>query len=84
MLRRVGIDALMAHKGQPELRIAGLDAVNGAQLAALPGLAKPAARMSFTHVGTGQDAMIPTRRSRPRAAARRRRRRPMTTRMPTP
>jgi type VI secretion system protein ImpC len=25
-LRRVGIDALMAHKGQPELRIAGLDA----------------------------------------------------------
>ena len=48
MLRRVGIDALMAHKGQPELRIAGLDAVNGAQLAALPGMAKPAARMSFS------------------------------------
>jgi type VI secretion system protein ImpC len=45
-LRRVGIDALMAHKGQPELRIAGLDAVNGEPLS-LPGLAKPAARMSF-------------------------------------
>ena len=47
MLRRVGIDALMAHKGQPELRIAGLDAVNGDPIA-LPGLAKPAQRMSFT------------------------------------
>ena len=47
MLRRVGIDALMAHKGQPELRIAGLDTVNGSSIA-LPGLAKPAQRMSFT------------------------------------
>ena len=47
MLRRVGIDALMAHKGQPELRIAGLDTVNGNPIA-LPGLAKPAQRMSFT------------------------------------
>ncbi len=45
-LRRVGIDALMAHKGQPELRIAGLDAVNGEPLS-LPGLAKPVTRMSF-------------------------------------
>ena len=36
----------MAHKGQPELRIAGLDAVNGDPLS-LPGLAKPAQRMSF-------------------------------------
>jgi type VI secretion system protein ImpC len=44
-LRRLGIDALMAHKGQPELRVAGLDAVNGEPLS-LPGLAKPAARMS--------------------------------------
>jgi type VI secretion system protein ImpC len=48
MLRRVGIDALMAHKGQPELRIAGLDTVNGEPIAALPGLAKPAGRMSFS------------------------------------
>lgn len=47
MLRRVGIDALMAHKGQPELRIAGLDAVNGDPIV-LAGLPKPAARMSFT------------------------------------
>ncbi len=46
-LRRVGIDALMAHKGQPELRIAGLDAVNGDAIA-LSGLPKPAARMSFS------------------------------------
>jgi type VI secretion system protein ImpC len=48
MLRRVGIDALMAHKGQPELRIAGLDTVSGAAIPALPGLAKPASRMSFS------------------------------------
>jgi type VI secretion system protein ImpC len=48
MLRRVGIDALMAHKGQPELRIAGLDTVNGTAIAALPGMAKPASRMSFS------------------------------------
>jgi len=47
MLRRVGIDALMAHKGQPELRIAGLDAMSGDPLS-LPGMAKPAARLSFT------------------------------------
>ena len=47
MLRRVGIDALMAHKGQPELRIAGLDAMSGDPIA-LPGMPKPAARMSFT------------------------------------
>ena len=53
MLRRVGIDALMAHKGQPELRIAGLDAVNGAQIA-LPGMAKPAARMSFSTAVQGK------------------------------
>ena len=46
-LRRIGIDALMAHKGQPELRIAGLDAVNGDAIA-LSGLPKPAARMSFS------------------------------------
>jgi type VI secretion system protein ImpC len=53
MLRRVGIDGLMAHKGQPELRIAGLDAVNGDPLS-LPGLPKPAARMSFTTLVQGR------------------------------
>jgi type VI secretion system protein ImpC len=47
MLRRVGVDALMAHKGQPELRIAGLDAMSGDPIS-LPGMAKPAARLSFT------------------------------------
>ncbi len=46
-LRRVGIDALMAHKGQPELRVAGLDAVDGSALV-LAGLSKPAERMSFS------------------------------------
>jgi len=47
MLRRVGINGLMAHKGQPELRIAGLDAMAGEPLA-LAGLPKPAARVSVT------------------------------------
>ncbi|MEP6739917.1 MAG: type VI secretion system contractile sheath large subunit [Caldimonas sp.] len=47
MLRRVGIDALMAHKGQPELRIAGLDTMNGETMS-LPGMPKPAVRMAFT------------------------------------
>ena len=56
MLRRVGIDALMAHKGQPELRIAGLDTVNGDAARRLPGMAKPAARMSFSTSAAGQDA----------------------------
>ncbi len=46
-LRRVGVDALMAHKGQPELRVAGLDAVDGSALA-LAGLSKPVERMSFS------------------------------------
>ncbi len=55
MLRRVGIDALMAHKGQPELRIAGLDTVGGSQIA-LPGLTKPASRMSFSTTLQGKMA----------------------------
>ena len=61
-LRRIGIDALMAHKGQPELRIAGLDAVNGDAIA-LSGLPKPAARMSFSASlqGRGADADRPAK-----------------------
>ena len=46
-LRGLGICALLAHKGQPELRVAGLDAVNGATLA-LQGMPKPAARSSVS------------------------------------
>jgi type VI secretion system protein ImpC len=41
-LRQLGIGALMAHKGQPELRVFGLDTVAGGALA-LQGLGKPAA-----------------------------------------
>lgn len=41
-IRQLGIGALMAHKGQPELRAFGLDTVSGAALA-LAGLGKPAA-----------------------------------------
>lgn len=52
-LHRVGIDALMAHKGQPELRIAGLDSVDGNAIV-LPGMPKPAARMSFTTAVAGK------------------------------
>lgn len=70
MLRRVGIDALMAHKGQPELRIAGLDTVNGDSIA-LPGLAKPAQRMSFTTSVQGKmpDPEQAPKPSRAKAAA---------------
>ena len=46
-LRGLGICALLAHKGQPELRVAGLDAVNGATLV-LQGMSKPAARSSVS------------------------------------
>ncbi|MEO8523081.1 MAG: type VI secretion system contractile sheath large subunit [Caldimonas sp.] len=72
MLRRVGIDALMAHKGQPELRIAGLDTVNGNAIS-LSGMAKPAQRMSFTTSLQGKmpdpDAEKPARSGRAKAAA---------------
>jgi type VI secretion system protein ImpC len=46
-LRQQGLTALMAHKGQPELRLAGLDAVAGNALA-LAGMGKPAARVGVT------------------------------------
>jgi len=69
-LRRVGIDALMAHKGQPELRIAGLDAVNGDAIA-LTGLPKPAARMSFSASLQGKmaDAEKPAKAAKDKPAA---------------
>ena len=70
MLRRVGIDALMAHKGQPELRIAGLDTVNGSPIA-LAGLPKPAQRMSFTTSVQGKmpDAESPKKAGKAKAKA---------------
>jgi type VI secretion system protein ImpC len=46
-LRQLGIGALMAHKGQPELRVFGLDTVAGGALA-LQGLGKPVARVGVT------------------------------------
>lgn len=54
-LRQYGISALMAHKGQPELRVAGLDSVTGSPIA-LQGMAKaPAARMGVTtQIGAGR------------------------------
>ena len=72
MLRRVGIDALMAHKGQPELRIAGLDTVNGNSIA-LQGISKPSQRMSFTTSVQGkmpdpEQAPKPSRAKAPAAA----------------
>jgi type VI secretion system protein ImpC len=70
MLRRVGIDALMAHKGQPELRIAGLDAMSGDPIT-LPGMPKPAARMSFTTSVQGKmpDAEKPAKGGQGKAKA---------------
>jgi type VI secretion system protein ImpC len=57
-LRGWGISPLMAHKGAPELRIAGLDAVNGAPLgkAAAPG-AGPRAEIS-TKVDFGKKTSV--------------------------
>ena len=53
-LGKEGIVALMAHKGQPELRLAGLDAVAGNALA-LQGMPKGTARVGVsTRVGVGQ------------------------------
>ena len=49
-LRGLGVTALMAHKGQPELRLAGMDAVNG-QSIVLQGMPKPAARSGITTAG---------------------------------
>lgn len=46
-LHGLGIVGLMAHKGQPELRFAGLDAVNG-QAIALQNMPKPVSRSSVT------------------------------------
>lgn len=57
-LRNWGISPLMAHKGAPELRIAGLDAINGAPLgkAAAPG-AGPRAEIS-TKVDFGKKTSV--------------------------
>src|SRR6185295_9336115 len=46
-LRRYGISGLMAHKGQPELRVAGLESLGGQPLSLQAG-SKPAARMTVT------------------------------------
>jgi type VI secretion system protein ImpC len=46
-LRRYGISGLMAHKGQPELRVAGLESLGGQPLVLQAG-PKPAARMTVT------------------------------------
>jgi type VI secretion system protein ImpC len=53
LLRRWGISGLMAHKGQPEVRVAGLETVGGLALA-LQGTAKPGARMGVTTSLTGK------------------------------
>ncbi len=54
-LRQLGIVALMAHKGQPELRFAGLDAVNG-QAIALQNMPKPVVRSGVTTAVQGRIA----------------------------
>jgi len=46
-LAQFGLVTLMAHKGQPELRMAGLDALDGSALA-LAGMPKAAARVGVT------------------------------------
>ena len=60
-LRQVGLTALMAHKGQPEVRVSGIDAVSG-QAIALATSAKPAPRV-------GVSMAIGSRKEREAAAA---------------
>ena len=60
-LRQAGLTALMAHKGQPELRVSGLETVGG-QALALAMAGKPAARVGVS-VGIG------SRKEREEAAA---------------
>lgn len=62
-LRQFGIGALMAHKGQPELRVAGIESVTGNELA-LQGLGKPAARIGVsTAIGAGKAKPAPAQAS---------------------
>jgi type VI secretion system protein ImpC len=64
-----GFSALMAHKGAPELRIAGLDAVNGQPLgkAAVPG-SKPRIGVE-TKVGVGSHIAVTTKAKVPAKSA---------------
>ncbi|HIV71069.1 MAG TPA: type VI secretion system contractile sheath large subunit, partial [Candidatus Aquabacterium excrementipullorum] len=61
-LRDWGISPLLAHKGAPELRLAGLDAVNGAALGkAAPVSSKPRVGVE-TKVGIGAQLTVTTRK----------------------
>lgn len=60
-LRQVGLTALMAHKGQPEVRVSGIDTVGGQPIALATG-GKPAARV-------GVSMAIGSRKEREGAAA---------------
>ena len=65
-LRDWGISPLLAHKGAPELRLAGLDAVNGAALgkAAPPSSSKPRVGVD-TKIGIGSQLTVVTRKPTP-------------------
>jgi type VI secretion system protein ImpC len=65
-LRGFGITALMAHKGQPELRLAGLDAVDGSALG-LQVVRTQSARVSVAT--SAQAAGKPSAKARPTAPA---------------
>ncbi len=67
-LRDWGISPLLAHKGAPELRLAGLDAVNGQPLGkASPASTKPRIGVE-TKVGLGAQLTVTTRKPAPGAA----------------
>lgn len=58
-LRQVGLTALMAHKGQPELRVAGIDTVAG-QPIVLAAAGKPAARVGVSMaIGSRKERAAP-------------------------
>jgi type VI secretion system protein ImpC len=73
VLRDWGISTLMAHKGAPELRLAGLDAVSGQPLgkAAVPGSSKPRVGIDTkVSVGKGVATVSATFKAAPPPASR--------------
>lgn len=67
-LRQWGISPLMAHKGAPELRLAGLDAVNGAPLGkAVAPSSKPRVGVE-TKIGLGGQLTVEATTRKPTAA----------------
>ena len=60
LLRDYGINAVMAHKGEALVRLAGLEAINGDGLAAPTGAPRPRASDSRARIGTAAGERLQT------------------------